>query len=187
MTIRPAGPEDLENIADLYVRNHKSTYKGLLSDAYLDALTEEYALEKWERQLRAEDSEILVACRDGAFLGFAAFLPDPVLEGTWHLDSLHVKSRARGCGIGTALIRAGAETAERKGLRRMSVCIVRGNDHAGDLYRRLGAAHHAFFEDDFLGTVSPSEKLVWDRLPLDGGPSDTETTLTQTGKGGKER
>ena len=43
----------------------------------------------------------------------------------------------------------------------MSVCIVRGNDGARRLYEKLGAVHLVYFEDDFCGTVSHSEKLIW--------------------------
>ena len=58
MIIRFATPEDLEKIADLYVRNHKTTYKGLLSDEYLDGLTTDYALEKWNKLLLSEDASM---------------------------------------------------------------------------------------------------------------------------------
>ena len=44
MVIRFAKPMDLENMAVLYVRNHNAAYRGLLSDAYSDALTVESAL-----------------------------------------------------------------------------------------------------------------------------------------------
>ena len=167
MVIRAAETKDLENIADLYVRNHKSTYRGLLSDDYLDALTTASARAKWEEKMSAKDARLLVAEREGEFLGFAAVMPDPELEQTLYLESLHVAESARGKGVGTALIRACAQLAEKDGFQKMSVCIVRGNHSAGDLYRRLGAEHHSFFEDDFGGTVSSSEKLVWSRLPTE--------------------
>ena len=47
----------------------------------------------------------------------------------------------------------------------MSVCIVRGNERAGDLYRRLGAVHFLYFEDSFGDERFASEKLVWETLP----------------------
>ena len=165
MDIRFAQPEDLESIAGLYVRNHKAAYRGLLSDAYLDALNDRWALEKWERELQDADTVLWAAFEGDSILGFAAGLPDAELEQTWYLESLHVAEGARGKGVGTALIRTAARYAQERGFRRMSVCIVRGNDRAGELYRRLGAGHYSFFEDDFRETVSESEKLVWEQLP----------------------
>ena len=77
MVIRFAKQEDLENISVLYVRNHKATYRGLLSDSYLDALTVESAAAKWKQKMEAEDDCLLIAEQDGSFLGFAAAMPDP--------------------------------------------------------------------------------------------------------------
>ena len=165
MIIRFANPEDLEKIADLYVRNHKATYRGLLSEQYLDGLTTDYALGKWNRQLHSEKTEIWAAYEGESFLGFASGMPDPEIEQTWYLDSLQVEKDSRGKGVGTALIHTVARYAAELGFRKMSVCIVRGNDVAGNLYQKLGAVHYSFFEDDFCGTVSSSEKLIWNELP----------------------
>ena len=167
MIIRFANPEDLEKIADLYVYNHKTTYKGLLSDQYLDRLTTSFALDKWYKQLHSEKTEIWAAYEGESFLGFASGMPDPELELTWYLDSLHVEKNSRGKGVGTALIHAVAQHAAELGFRKMSVCIVCGNDVAGNLYQKLGARHYSFFEDDFCGTASSSEKLIWNELPTD--------------------
>ena len=131
MDIRPAQPADIREIGALYVANHRETYRGLLSPAYIDSLTEE-------------------ADRDN----------------TRYLDSLHVSPAARGKGVGTALLRAVGRRALENGYAAMSVCIVRGNDRAGDLYRSLGAEHLKYFEDDFCGTVSQSEKLIWHSLAV---------------------
>ena len=170
MTIRFATSEDLDNIARLYVYNHRQTYAGLLSEAYLSGLTVEYALEKWEKQLLNPEARIWVACQGKTFLGFAAGMPDPELEQTWYLESLHVTEGARGKGVGTALIQAVKQYAYDHGYQKMSICIVRGNNRAAALYQRLGAEHHSFFEDDFNGTTSSSEKLIWNRLRQEEQP-----------------
>jgi ribosomal protein S18 acetylase RimI-like enzyme len=165
MIIRFAEKTDLENIARLYVRNHRTTYRGLLSDNYLDRLTVDGAYEKWEAYLYLPDSAIWVACEGDSFLGFSAGKPDPEISSTWYLETLQIAENSRGKGHGTALIRTNAEHASEQGFQKMSICIVRGNHQAEELYRRLGAVHYAFFEDDFCGTVSSSEKLIWNELP----------------------
>ena len=162
MVIRSAGQEDLAAIAGLYVRNHRETYRGLLSDAYLSTLNEETALARWQ----AFPSPLLVCLEGETLLGFGAGERDPELPDTWYLATLQVEKEARGKGVGTLLIRAMAKLAGERGYERMSVCIVRGNDNARDLYGKLGATHLRFFEDDFGGTLSHSEKLVWEKLPL---------------------
>ncbi|MBR4474282.1 MAG: GNAT family N-acetyltransferase [Oscillospiraceae bacterium] len=166
MLIRAAEASDLEKIADLYVHNHRKTYKGLLADSYLDSLSQADAREKWARCLQNPGNRIWVACEGECFLGFAAGTADKELPNTWLLDSLHVAEDARGKGTGTALIRVNALYAAENGFSRMSVCLVRGNEKARSLYRKLGAEHDSFFEDSFGPSVSRSEKLVWAHLPL---------------------
>lgn len=161
MEIRFAAIEDLAQIAALYVENHKNTYRGLLSDAYLARLTPEYGVTKWGDYLARNGTAVWVACEGETVLGFAAGMPDPEMERTWYLDSLHVAERARGRGVGTVLLRTAGRYAVSQGFRSMSICIVRGNDAAGALYEKMGAEHFSYFEDDFCGTVSRSEKLLW--------------------------
>ncbi len=48
----------------------------------------------------------------------------------------------------------------------MSICIVKGNDNAKNIYERLGAVHYKDFIDDFGGTKSNSQKLIWKDLSI---------------------
>ena len=160
MLIRPARTEDAENIAALYVRNHRTTYKNLLPAEYFEALTEETAQSKWKSYIADESNRGWVAEDESGFLGFVASTKDEELENVWYLDSLHVCERARGKGIGTALIKLVGGYAYKGGYEKMSICIVKGNDNAGTLYRKLGARHYK----DFKGKMSLSEKLLWDDL-----------------------
>ena len=166
MEIRLAAKEDLQKIGELYITNHCNTYRGLLSDAYIDQLTLEYGVQKWETYLMAEQHKIWVAYENDVFLGFVAGMKDWELENVWYLDSLHVSVYARGKGVGTALIKMIGRYAQGQGYAGMSICIVKGNDDAGNLYKKFGAKHLKDFEDDFCGTISQSEKLLWDNLSV---------------------
>lgn len=162
MTIRTAAKEDVCHIAKLYVHNHKTTYKYLLPPEYFETLTEEYALSKWSDYVSSAENFVLVAEDEGDFLGFAASMPDEELPNVWYLDSLHICEKSRGKGIGSALITATGKYALRQGYDKMSICIVKGNDKAGTLYRKLGAEHYK----DFTGRLSHSEKLLWHDLTI---------------------
>ena len=159
-----ASGEDILNIGELYAANHRRTYRNLLPDSYTNGLTAEYGVRKWTDFLNAEGTRVWVACEEGHFLGFAAGTQDRELENVWYLDSLHVDPEARGRGVGTALIRTMGRYAQENGYSGMSICIVKGNDRAGDLYRKLGAAHWKDFEDSFGETVFSAEKLLWKEL-----------------------
>ena len=162
--IRPAETDELDKIADLYVYNHKETYKGLLPVSYFDALTPAYAKEKWRNYLQNPENRIWAAYDGDRFLGFSAGAADPDIPDTWLLDSLHVSKNARGKGIGTSLIRMNGAHAVKAGFSKMSICIVRGNERARSLYLKLGAVHFLYFDDSFGSTVSHSEKLIWNDL-----------------------
>jgi len=164
MEIRIADTCDIVPIAELYIKNHTETYRGLLSEEYFSKLTLDYATEKWSKYLQDKDKLIWVVYEADEFLGFAAGMKDMELENTWYLDSLHVAPDGRGKGIGTILISRMKDYASEKGYSKMSVCIVRGNENAGKLYEKLGAEHFSYFEDDFCGTISHSEKLIWRRI-----------------------
>ena len=164
MDIRTATASDLEKIAELYVKNHTETYRGLLSDAYFERLTLDYAKEKWRTYLYSAGKKIWVAYREDEFLGFTAGMKDESLADVWYLDSLHITEKARGKGIGTAFIKTMMKYAVENSYSKMSVCIIKGNDNAGTLYKKLGAKHLLDFEDDFCGSVSHSEKLLWETL-----------------------
>lgn len=166
MNIRFAKKNDIDDIAELYIKNHLVTYKGLLSDDYLSNLTLDYAKDKWNKYVEDTRKKVWVAYEENVFLGFAAGMEDAELPCTWYLDSLHVTEKARGKGIGTAFIKTMGKYAVENDYIKMSICIVKGNVNAGNLYKKLGAEHFADFEDDFCGTVSHSEKLLWNNLKI---------------------
>ncbi len=162
LTVRSATQKDVNSISFLYVHNHRETYKNLLPAEYFETLTESYAKTKWKDYIADEGSRVWVAEENGTFLGFVASTADEELSDVWYLDSLHVCESARGRGVGTALIKAVGRYAYEGGYEKMSICVVTGNDGAGDLYRKLGARHYK----DFTGKMSHAEKLLWEDLKI---------------------
>lgn len=162
MIIRTATQNDVLDIAKTYIHNHRTTYKDLLPAEYFETLTEEYAVKKWSDYIANESNRVWIAEDENGFLGFAASMPDEELDGVWYLDSLHVCEKARGKGVGTALIKTVGKYAYDNGYKKMSICIVKGNDNAASLYHILGARHYK----DFSGKMLLSEKLLWDNLKI---------------------
>ena len=164
MIIREANGSDVENIAKLYISNWKTTYKGILSDAYLNHLTVSYGMEKWSAFLVRPEHHVFVAYEGLTFLGFGAYHPDMDFDKCLYLASLHVSSNARGQGVGTKLIQSIGKYAIDKNFNKMSICIIKGNHDARRLYCKLGALHHLDFIDYFDGIKLNSEKLLWNDL-----------------------
>ena len=153
--------DQLLTVAALHVYNQKSTYRGLLSDDYLDHLDPADLSEKWEEFSRQDGQAIFVAWSKTGLQGFAACKKDTEYTDCLYLDALHVAPEARGQGVGTDLIRRVGQYGRENGFQTMSVCIVKGNDEARELYTKLGAVHMKDFTDHFEGTISQSEKLRW--------------------------
>lgn len=165
MEVYRAGAQDAPFVANLWLANWQSTYRGLLPDEYLDSLSYAGALETWSEYMRSEDNRVFIARAGGARLGFAACEPDSELAGCLYLHSLHVVPEARGKGVGTRLISQVWEMARTLGCSGLSICVVRGNESARRLYSELGAEHYKYFTDDSDGVVCASEKLIWRSAP----------------------
>ena len=164
MNIREANAEDIEPIASLYVMNWKKTYVGLLPDNFLNGLTVNEGIKKWQEYLNKEKHRIFVAYENEKILGFSACKEDEELKNCLYLDSLHVSETSRGKGVGTKLINTVGSYAYIKGYEHMSICIVKGNDNAKRIYEKMDAKHYKDFIDYFGDTESNSEKLIWNNL-----------------------
>jgi len=96
---------------------------------------------RMRRMLSREDQRILVAERDGAVLGLLALHIFPVLAYDRDLAmimALVVTERARGLGVGRALIERAAAVGKSLGASRLMVTthVRRADAHA--FYERLG-------------------------------------------------
>ena len=107
MTYRLATPADAEAIAALRAQSWRQSYRGILTDAYLDGDTFADRRDVWQRRLSdpAPNQFLLVAETGGAVRGFVcAFGDDDPRWGTL-VDNLHVSQALKGSGVGTALLR----------------------------------------------------------------------------------
>lgn len=161
--IRLAEEKDMGQIGQLYVKNWRTTYKGLLPQSYLDHLDAGEKTAHWTAYCKEPKQGIFVACQEDEVLGFAAYKPYHRVEDCIYMDSVHVAEAFRGRGIGTALIRKVLEQGRMEEYGQAGVCIVKGNDDARRLYVKLGAAHLREKEDDYTGEKTYSEILLWPR------------------------
>lgn len=67
VNIREANAEDIEPIASLYVMNWKKTYVGLLPDNFLNGLTVNEGIKKWQEYLNKEKHRTLLRMKTKKF------------------------------------------------------------------------------------------------------------------------
>lgn len=150
VTIRGFHTDDAESLAQVHVQAWKETYRGILSDTYLYALSASDRLETW-RGIASRDEFrkthwVAEDRASGEPVGFIG-LKRPE-DGTTQIWGLYVLSRFHGRGLGRLLM----QTAVGEGAA--SLWVAAGNDHAIGFYRHLGF--------DFTGEDAVVEE--WDGL-----------------------
>jgi GNAT superfamily N-acetyltransferase len=142
MRIRAATPDDAGQIAAVDVASWQAAYRGLMPDAYLDALSVEERAADWRRRLLGRDTErgrsTFVADDGGAILGFVRVGPDPDVPAAGFVFLLYVlPARWRG-GVGTALMAAADAALRDGGFMSAALGVLEANDRARRFYECLG-------------------------------------------------
>ena len=168
LTIRPAAPNDAQEVARIRVLGWRFAYQGLVPQGYLDSLN---VAEDTERMhgylsqlpqnlppnksapgLNSGDSgkrSFMLATRGDAVLGFCHFSAAPNNadrpgratpggEMVGRLHSLYIDPGALGQGIGHALMNHALSTFAVWGCKRAHLWVLEGNSRASSFYERQG-------------------------------------------------
>jgi ribosomal protein S18 acetylase RimI-like enzyme len=157
-TIRQALPADARAIAEVRVGAWRKTYRGLIPDAYLDAMSVEGSMALWDRVLTASPNttNTFVAERDGQVIGFASgmMLSEPKHGFDAELTGLYLVPEAQREGLGTRLTATVAAAQRSHGATSMIVWVIAGNKAARAFYERLDA------------TLVVEQPFTWDGMDL---------------------
>jgi GNAT superfamily N-acetyltransferase len=140
-TIRLAGPDDALEIARVHVRSWQVGYRGLIDDAFLDALdpaqrTGLYGL----GSSGPAAQETIVALLDGTIAGFSTFGPtrDADAAGAGEIYALYVDPPRWGSGLGRSLLDDSRRRLLARGFTDAVLWVLAGNDRAERFYREDG-------------------------------------------------
>jgi len=137
--IRRARPDDFAAIAQLTV----DTYVG---EGHVRPESP-YVAELSDTETRAREAEVVVAERDSDLLGSltiarpGTLYADIARTGELEFRMLAVAKRARGAGVGTALVSAVVETARAENFAAVVLTTMPGMADARRIYQRMGFAH----------------------------------------------
>ena len=165
MQIREAIPSDALHIAHLHAENWRTTYRGVLTDAYLNNNVEAERLAVWRERFSepALNQYIVVAEEQGEVAGFACvFGADDPQWGTL-VDNFHVAQAVRRRGAGALLMGAVASWCMRAHADLgIYLWVLQSNIAAQKFYQRLGArnAESSVWQSPDGGAV-PEFRLVW--------------------------
>jgi ribosomal protein S18 acetylase RimI-like enzyme len=138
--LRDATLADLDAIDDIHVRSRRATYRGQVSDHYLDVAMPAASRADWEAklpQVLADGGCVVMAESGGQAIGFACARPVDG-DGVVYLNNLHALPDRKGLGIGSALLEAVARHARASGARAMQLHVLETNAPAIGFYESHG-------------------------------------------------
>ncbi|WP_026622073.1 GNAT superfamily N-acetyltransferase [Ensifer sp. WSM1721] len=140
--IRLAVPDDLMMIASVLVRTWRATFRGIISDAYLEAMTVEDQAIGHARRMRFPGTFLMVAVdmAEKRVIGFANYgrargMP-PAFDR--ELYELYLLPEFHGTGIGSALVRTVAGHCREMGGSSLFAWVLADNPNRV-FYERMGA------------------------------------------------
>lgn len=144
--VRPAEPKDSEGIARVHTLSWQSAYRGLLPDAWLDALRWEDRKIRWDAILANSHSGtkglVYVATNsDDEIVGFASIGPsrdeDPEQDQVHELYAIYLSPTYWGEGIGATLLRTIMQQVP-KSAKRLELWVLEDNLRGRHFYERQG-------------------------------------------------
>ena len=167
--IRPATAADAPGIARVHVDTWRSTYEGIVPQAFLDSLDLDARAKQWEEWLVREGVHVFVAEVAGGVCGFISggTLHDGVHVAALNYDSevytLYVLATAQGRGAGRELMRALAHRLLQDGLMRPVVWALEENPWCG-FYERLGGKRVAQKTIEIGGAELSDVAYGWEEI-----------------------
>lgn len=146
VVVERGGLESIERVAPMWEtlrRHHVAVVPHLPAQPPLRSW--ELRRELYESVLAEPDAFVLVACEDGADLGYAVVALHGGPDDTWvtgdriaEVETLAVVPEARGRGIGTALLDRVDEELATLGVHDLRIAVVPANVAAMRFYERRG-------------------------------------------------
>jgi GNAT superfamily N-acetyltransferase len=141
--VRVAAPADAPAIARVRVDAWRSTYRGMIPDAYLDGMSVAESEAHWRRILEAAPGRfsVFVAVEGDEVVGFAAgHVLDPAKLGCdAELSAIYLTAGRRRTGIGRRLAGTVAAAQRGHGATALLTWVIAGNRPARAFYEALGA------------------------------------------------
>lgn len=171
MNIRQARIADAEGIAEVHVNSWKTTYKGIVSEDYLDALTVESRLEGWKWRLENPSADIgILVLEDpvGRIVGFMNFGPEREHKrnSEGELYAVYLLQEAQGKGWGKQLFVQMLEVMKSMEYTSLLVWVLEGNP-AIHFYKALGGQEVRQQEVVIAGQSHQEIALRWDSLDME--------------------
>jgi ribosomal protein S18 acetylase RimI-like enzyme len=164
-TLRHPRANEAESIAALHTSSWRRTYRGMMSDAFLDGAALDDRRRVWRERLTIANPRqfVCVADLNASVVGFICVFADHDARWGSYIDNLHVAPDLHRSGIGRALIRRAGEwlatVAPHVGVY---LWVMEANTSARIFYHRLGGGNvETVSLEDPGGGRAPNCRIVW--------------------------
>jgi GNAT superfamily N-acetyltransferase len=158
LVVRRADAGDAPAIARVRIDSWRTTYRGLIPDAYLDAMQVEASTAIWDRVLTAgpNTTSVFVAERGGDVVGFACGTQLGVPKHGYdsELAAVYLRREFQRAGLGRSLVGAVAGAQRAHGATGLLTWVIAGNKGARAFYEALG------------GKLVVEQAFQWDGMDL---------------------
>jgi ribosomal protein S18 acetylase RimI-like enzyme len=144
-----ATPDHCRAVAEVHVASWQAAYADILPAEFLAGLSVSKREASWRQVLAEARSELLLARRDEAVLGFASFGPSRDQPARGEVWAIYVHPDAWSAGVGRRLLEATRERLVAAGHDSMSLWVLAGNARAIRFYAAAGFAIEPGSEKEF--------------------------------------
>jgi L-amino acid N-acyltransferase YncA len=162
--IRKAEPTDAAGIAHVQVQSWRTTYAGIVPEAFLANMSESEQTARWQMML-TDENVVLVAERERRIVGFTiAGSSRERAEGCdAELYAIYLHAADQRLRTGTELLRETARALTERGFTSMDVWVLAANS-SKQFYLRRGAHYAATKEIEIGDARLVEEGFVWPDL-----------------------
>lgn len=139
--IRKAKVEDAKDIANLIVRSWQTSYRGLISQTYLDNMQENDLCDRWSKNISNQNNNIYVYEKTNKILGVINFGKVMDREDKIHnaeILVLYVEPNLKRQGIGTKMFNYAKEYFVDNNAKNLIIWCLKGNMSAISFYKNMG-------------------------------------------------
>jgi GNAT superfamily N-acetyltransferase len=158
IALRRAHAGDASAIARVRIDSWRTTYRGMMPDAYLDAMQVETSTALWDRVLTAEpnSTSVFVVEHGTDVVGFAC---GTLLKEAKHgvdaeLAAVYLRREFQHAGLGRRLVGAVVDAQRAHGATGLLTWVIAGNNRARSFYQALG------------GELVVEQPFHWDGMDL---------------------
>lgn len=169
MRIRAAALLDAAGIARVQVSSWQTTYRGIVSDDFLQQMDVVEFTGRWEQRLNGENQHISIYVAEteaGEIVGFISGGPERSRETEFdgELYAIYTLQERQQRGLGTRLVQALAERMVQQGFRSMICWALTENGPARTFYEKLGGRTISEKKIDIGGRLLDEVSYGWDDL-----------------------